>query len=86
MLRTFEALLKGKVLEWTNDDPQQGDRPLKVYVTLLEENSSICADIRRQKIVKILEKLAANQTFAEVTDAVAWQREMRQDRPLPSRV
>ncbi|MEG4800667.1 hypothetical protein QUB63_14560 [Microcoleus sp. ARI1-B5] len=85
MLRTFEALLKGKLLEWTNDAPQQSDRPLKVYVTLLEENSSISADLRRQKIVEILEKLAASQTFAEVTDPVAWQREMRQDRPLPGR-
>lgn len=85
MLRTFEALLKGKLLEWTNDVPQQSDRPLKVYVTLLEEKSSISADIRRKKIVEILEKLAASQTFAEVTDPVAWQREMRQDRPLPGR-
>ena len=85
MLRTFEALLKGKLLEWTNDAPQQSDRPLKVYVTLLEEKSSISADIRRQKIVEILEKLAASQTFAEITDPVAWQREMRQDRPLPGR-
>ncbi|MEG4320125.1 MULTISPECIES: hypothetical protein [unclassified Microcoleus] len=51
MLRTFEALLKGKLLEWTNDAPQQSDRPLKVYVTLLEEKSSISADLRRQKIV-----------------------------------
>jgi hypothetical protein len=89
MLRTFEALLKGKVLEWTNDAPQQSDRPLKVYVTLLEEKleekSSISAEIRRQKIVEILEKLAASQTFAEMADPVAWQREMRQDRPLPGR-
>jgi hypothetical protein len=85
MLRTFEALLKGKLLEWTNDAPQQSDRPLKVYVTLLEEKSSISADIRRQKIVEILEKLAASQTFAEVTDPVAWQREMRQDRLLLGR-
>ena len=36
MLRTFEALLKGKVLAWENDAPQQGGRPLKVYVTLLK--------------------------------------------------
>ncbi|MEG5061667.1 hypothetical protein QUB60_28395 [Microcoleus sp. A2-C5] len=85
MLRTFEALLKGKFLEWTNDAPQQSDRPLKVYVTLLEEKSSISAECRRQKIVEILEKLAASQAFEEVTNPVAWQREMRQDRPLPGR-
>jgi len=85
MLRTFEALLKGKFLEWTNDAPQQSDRPLKVYVTLLEEKSSISADLRRQKIVEILEKLAASQTFAEIKDPVAWHQEMRQNRALPGR-
>jgi crotonobetainyl-CoA:carnitine CoA-transferase CaiB-like acyl-CoA transferase len=56
------------------------DRPLKVYVTLLEQKSSISADLRRQKIVEILEKLAASQTFAEVTDPVPRQRDIRQDR------
>ena len=65
MLRTFEALLKGKLLEWTNDAPQQSDRPLKVYVTLLEEKSSISAELRRQKIVEILEKLGDGRTALE---------------------
>jgi len=41
------------------------DRPLKVYVTLLEEKSSISAELRRQKIVEILEKLGDGRTALE---------------------
>ncbi|MFB2918772.1 MULTISPECIES: hypothetical protein [Aerosakkonema] len=85
MLHTFEAVLKGNVLEWSNDAPKQSDRPLKVYVTLLEEDSSLSADIRRQKVGEIFQKIAASNAFASVSDAVEWQRELRQDRSLPSR-
>ena len=41
--------------------------------------------LRRQKIVEILEKIAASNVFANVSDPVEWQRELRQDRPLPGR-
>jgi len=32
-----------------------------------------------------LEQLAAINALADLTDPVAWEREMRQDRPLPDR-
>jgi hypothetical protein len=32
-----------------------------------------------------LERLAARNAFAEIEDPVAWQREIREDRPLPGR-
>ncbi|XWK87885.1 MAG: hypothetical protein U7127_27490 [Phormidium sp.] len=86
MLRTFEAVLKGNCLEWSKDAPQESDRPVKVYVTFLEEDSSLSADIRRQKIGEIFQKLAATNVFANVSDPVEWQRELRQDRPLPHRM
>ena len=85
MLRTFEAILKGNSLEWSNDAPKQSDRPLKVYVTFLEEDSGLNTDIRRQKIGEILQKLAAINTLASVSNPVEWQRELRQDRQLPNR-
>ena len=72
-------------LEWANEVPRQGDRPVRVYVTLQEERSTLSAQLRRQRIVEILEKIATNNAFAEISDPVEWQRELRQDRPLPGR-
>ena len=85
MQRIFEAILKGNLLEWANEVPRQGDRPVRVYVTLQEERSTLSAEFRRQKIVEILEKIAANNVFADISDPVEWHRELRQDCPLPGR-
>jgi hypothetical protein len=85
MQRIFEAILKGNLLEWANEVPTQGDRPVRVYVTLQEERSTLSAEFRRQKIVEILGKIAASNVFAEISDPVEWQRDLRQDRPLPGR-
>lgn len=40
---------------------------------------------RGVEMAEILERLAAHYPFAEIEDPVAWQREVRQDRPLPGR-
>jgi hypothetical protein len=49
MQRIFEAILKGNHLEWADKVPQQGDRPIKVYVTLQEERANTSDELRRQK-------------------------------------
>lgn len=85
MARIFEAILKGNVLEWTNEVPKQGESPVRVYVTLEEARSSLSAEFRRQRIVEILEKIAASNVCTNIHDPVEWQRELRQDRPLPGR-
>lgn len=85
MLQTFEAVLKGNILEWANEAPKESHRPVKVYVTLIEEDSSLSAEIRRQKIVELLQKIAGTKAFATVSDPAEWQRDLRQDRPLASR-
>ena len=85
MTRIFEAILKGNLLEWTNEVPKQGDLPVRVYVTLEEARSNLSAEFRRQRIVQILEKIAASNVFTNIHDPVEWQRELRQDRPLPGR-
>ncbi len=85
MQRIFEAILKGNLLEWANEVPTQGDRPVRVYVTLQEERSTLSGEFRRQRIVEILEKIAANNVFADISDPVEWQQDLRQDRPLPGR-
>lgn len=40
---------------------------------------------RRRKMKDILERIAESGAFAHITDPVAWQREIRKDRPLPGR-
>ncbi|MEG3893171.1 MULTISPECIES: hypothetical protein [unclassified Microcoleus] len=85
MQRIFEAILKGNLLEWVNEVPTQGDRPVRVYVTLQEDRSTLSAEFRRHRIVEVLEKIAANNVFADISDPVEWQRDLRQDRPLPGR-
>ncbi|MEZ2225697.1 hypothetical protein [Microcoleus sp.] len=67
MQRIFEAILKGNFLEWSNEVPIQGDRPVRVYVTLQEERSTLSAEFRRQRIVEILEKIAASNVFQGFT-------------------
>lgn len=85
MQRIFEAILKGNHLEWADEVPKYGNRPIKVYVTLQEEDSLTSDELRRKKIVEILEKIAKNNIFADISDPVEWQRELRQDRSLPGR-
>jgi antitoxin (DNA-binding transcriptional repressor) of toxin-antitoxin stability system len=56
-------------------------RPVAKLVKL--ENGS-SAD-RGLEMAEILERLAAHRPFADMEDPVAWQREVRLDRPLPGR-
>jgi hypothetical protein len=84
MLHTFEAVLKGNRLEWTNGVPQESDRPLKVYVTLLDE-SALSSEERREKLSELLGKIAATNAFNQIKNPVEWQRDLRHDRSLPGR-
>ena len=38
-----------------------------------------------QQIAELMQKLAESYSLNEIKDPVAWQREVRQDRPLPFR-
>jgi len=84
MLHTFNAVLKGNQLQWTDDLPQigqKGDRPLKVQVTILEEVSDLDPKSRGQKMADILEKLANSNTLLNVYP-IAWQSETHSDNQL----
>lgn len=51
-----------------------------------EGSSSAISDAqRRKRLAEALEKAAALNPYREITDPVAWQREQREDRPLPGR-
>jgi hypothetical protein len=91
MLRTYRAILRGDRVEWGDDAPvpMPPERAIPVHITLLEEagGEGELADpaVRGQRMAEVLEQLAAINAFAHIDDPVAWQREIRRDRPLPGR-
>ncbi len=86
MLRTYKAILKGDRLEWSGDAPMmpRPEHPVHVHVTLLDDHES---DVPGQgpRMADALERLAEIDALHNIEDPAAWQREMRQDRPLPGR-
>ncbi len=87
MPQTYEAILSGDRLEWSDGAPKT-ERPVRVHVTVvepaLEETPEERAD-RGKRMADALERLAEMNAFKDITDPVAWQREIRKDRPLPGR-
>ncbi len=85
MLTTYEAVLKGNKLKWKNAAPQQTAKKewVDVYVTVLDKSSD--APERQVQGRKMAEALAALAALGSrsITDPLVWQKEIRQDRPLP---
>ncbi len=86
MQHTYKAVLRGNQLEWHGDAPRQveGEQAVEVHVTILEEPAAQDAN-RGQSMAEALEKLAATDALTGIADPLAWEREQRQDRPLPGR-
>ena len=85
-MRTYRALLQGDRLEWLEDAPEsQTDAPLRVHVTVLEQEPPAEGQARGYAMAALLEKVAERRTFSTITDPVSWQRELRQERGLPGR-
>lgn len=95
--RTYSALLTGDHLEWIGEPPGSVE-PVLVTVVIAPPTVSFTelpAGVRtlpvqtpeaRARGIEALKRIAARGTFApEITDVVAWQREVRRDRPLPGR-
>ena len=88
MLSTYEAILKGNRLEWSKVAPEQplSEKGVVVYVTILDQSPPLSkGTIQGQRMAAALEQLAAIPVLAYLDDPAAWEREMRQDRPLPHR-
>ena len=85
--KTYEAVLNGDRLEWRGEAPATV-RPTRVRVTLvdsvLDETPEEQA-ARGKAMADILRELAKSNPFKDIADPVAWQREIRKDRPLPGR-
>jgi hypothetical protein len=83
-LRTYKAILHGDHVEWLDKPPEQ-TQPVPVHITLLEEALLEPARERGRVMAEALAALASKGTFAAIADPVAWQREVRHERPLPAR-
>lgn len=87
--RTYSPILKGDRLEWLGEAPPEvdRDRAISVDVTILRDErfSTSRTPHAGERMAAALEKLAASQAVASIEDPIAWQREVRRDRPLPSR-
>ena len=83
MLLTYEGILEGDRVRWTGEDVPATDRPLRVHVTVLEEETD--REKRGQQMADALSMLAESGAFSGVEDPSAWQREIRRDRPLTGR-
>jgi hypothetical protein len=60
------------------------------FITFLQQQAQSARSVsaeeeRRKRLKKAFETLAEMGTFADITDPVEWQRQIRKDRPLPGR-
>jgi hypothetical protein len=88
MLSTYQAVLRGEVLEWLGDKPQNltPERAIPVYVTILKDEPPLVITERGLRMAAALEQLAHIQTTFSSLDPLQWERDLRQEhgyRSLP---
>lgn len=84
MLRTYKAILHDNQIEWLEQPPEKSGT-VQVYITVLDEPVPEPLPNRGRVMAEALAELARRGTFADITDPVAWQREIRSERALPDR-
>lgn len=82
MLRTYEGTLKGNQIDWSGEAPDS-KQTLHVHITVLDEEDT--HGQRGRRMAAALKDMAQIGGFSEVADPSEWQREIREDRPLPGR-
>jgi hypothetical protein len=87
MLLTYKAILQNNQLEWHDAAPENlpPQTPVEVYVTILEKQRE--GDEKTavgQEMAQILQSLA-ELPERSIVEPLAWERETRADRQLPSR-
>lgn len=79
---TYHAILKGNRLEWQGAAPPElGAGEVAVDVTIVRPQEQGAGE----RMAAALERIAASRAVDGIQDPVAWQREIRRDRPLPDR-
>ncbi len=86
MPNVYKVIIRNDRIEWTTEPPAQarGGQPIHAQVRLLEEDD-ISKKERGLRMAQIMERLAQMQDTGLPEDPVQWQREEREDRPLPGR-
>lgn len=83
MHKTYDAVLRGDKLEWKTGKPTLNtESGIDVQITIAEPLSAKEDYERGEEIYALLEKLASQSNTPWPEDPVAWQREIRKDRPL----
>lgn len=83
MRQGYRAILKGDRLEWQDGSPTTEDRAVAVWVTLVDDEPQRAQ--RGRRMAAALGELAASNAFADLEDAAAWERQLREERELPNR-
>ncbi len=80
MLNTYHAILRGHILEWLYDAPQDlpTDRAIAVHVTILDKSPQAIKNQQGNQMALALEQLAKRSASAlGGLDAIKWEREVR---------
>ena len=86
MQKLYKAKLRGDRLEWTSEVPPLNGGATDVLVEVLPPGESAQGKrARGARMAAALERIAARGGIQSIPDPAAWQREMREDRPLPGR-
>lgn len=86
MLPTYKAVLHGDRVEWTDEEPAEARRQegAVVFVTFVGSAADV-DESQGRRMADALERLAARGGPSAIGDALDWQRNQRNDRPLPGR-
>lgn len=80
MQHTYTGILTGDRITWKGNAPSTA-QPVEVQVTLVATENERAR--RQARIGLILDELVRLNPYREVGDPVAWQQDIRKDRPLP---
>ena len=84
MLPTYKAILTKDRVQWQDEAPPS-EQPSSVMITFLDAIPSTPKESDGQKMAEALREIAARGGLSELGDPSEWQRQQRQDRPLPGR-
>ena len=86
MLEKYRATIHGDIIEWDGQEPNgvMDDEGLKVEIIVVSKKK-IWPKSDGEKMAAALSEIASRGGIKSIPDPVAWQREIREDRPLPGR-
>ncbi len=87
MPQTYRAIIEDDRIVWKDDvHPDTIRRALEVQVTVPADSPQVSDwPARRERALAAMRRIAQRGGLEGIGDPVAWQREVREDRPLPGR-